>query len=87
MGYEGSGNHLYEKYGDIAAIRVFIVDVSKVHDTMNSWMYGWTGKSAGFVTPTGNVFMDSLADIYSFAGMIPAAQFVAQSPQYNPVIE
>jgi RHS repeat-associated protein len=82
MGAEGSGNHWYE---NIAPIRAFIVDVSKVHDTMNSWMYSWTGISTGYFVPTGNVFWDSMADVYSAAGMIPAAQFVGKSPQYNPV--
>jgi hypothetical protein len=82
MGAEGSGNHWYE---NIAPIRALIVDVSKVHDTMNSWMYSWTGISTGYFVPTGNVFWDSMADVYSAAGMIPAAQFVGKSPQYNPV--
>lgn len=49
---------------------------------MNSWMYN----SDGFYVATGNVFLDSLRDVYSAAGMLPAAEFTARGPQYNPVI-
>ena len=77
MGYEGSGNHIYEA---IKAARNFIVDVSKMHDTMNSWSYDWgTGMAMSF----GNVWADSLVDVYSFAGMLPAAKFIVDGPKYG----
>jgi hypothetical protein len=47
---------------------------------MNSWMYdGGTGR----LQPFGNVWLDSLADVYSFAGMPPAASFTLKGPQYG----
>ena len=78
MGMEGD----LHKYDSIGFMRAFIVDVSKVHDAMNSWMYN----GDGYYVATGNVLLDSLRDVYSFAGMLPAAAFTARSPQYNPVI-
>ncbi|MEK7207661.1 MAG: FG-GAP-like repeat-containing protein [Pseudomonadota bacterium] len=60
------------------ACRNLVVDVSKVHDTGNSFMY-----SGGYFAPTGNVILDSLADVYSFSTMLPAASFTLKGPQYG----
>jgi len=39
--------------------------------------------SGGYFAPTGKVILDSLADVYSFAGMLPAAAFTLKGPQYG----
>ncbi len=77
MGMEGSGDHWYE---NIPGVRNLIVDVSKVHDTMDSWRYSL---SNGNYIPFNNVWLDSAFDVYSFAGMLPAANFTLKGPQYG----
>lgn len=76
MNLEGT-NHWYE---NIPGVRNLIVDVSKVHDTMNSWRYSL---DSGQFMPFNNVVTDSLFDVYSFAGMLPAASFTLKGPQYG----
>ena len=74
MGAEGEWRGWYQ----FPAVRTFVVDVSKVHDAMDVWMY-----RGGYYAPTGNVFLDSLNDVYSVAGMLPAAAFTAAGPRHG----
>ena len=65
MAYEGSGKHIYENN---RIMRYFIIDVSKIHDWMNSWRYNANG-----LYMSRDVWSDTAFDIYSFLGMPVAA--------------
>ncbi len=65
MAHEGTGEHIYENN---RIVRYFIIDVSKIHDLMNSWRYN----TAGLYMSRG-VWSDTAFDVYNFFGMPVAA--------------
>jgi len=68
----------WRSWYDLPGARAFVTDVSKVHDAMNSWMY-----EGGYYKATGGIVWDTARDVYSFAGMLPAAAFTAAGPMYG----
>ena len=64
-----AGDHFYN---DMPVIRALVNKVSKVHDFLNSWGYN---KSSGLYKGFGNPILNDAFDVYSFAGMLPAAAF------------
>ena len=61
--------HIYE---DWTAVKHLVVDTSKLHDWMNSWNY-----SADGLYLSRGVVIDNAFQLYSFAGMAPAAAVTA----------
>ena len=88
MGQEGAGlfdanlnkaGHYYSENGYLGR---FINNVSKVHDLFNSVGYDW---STGAWVSRGEVY-DSLFQLYSFAGMVPAAAISGLANSNNPLL-
>lgn len=88
MGQEGAG--LFDKdwnpaghyYSENSYLGRFINNVSKVHDLFNSW--GYDGSTGAWIS-RGPVY-DSLFQLYSFAGMIPAAAISGLANANNPLL-
>jgi hypothetical protein len=89
MGREGAGlyvkdlnefGHYYNENGHLGR---FVNNVSKVHDLFNAVVgYDW---STGAWISRGPIY-DSLFQIYSFAGMIPAAAISGLGNSNNPLL-
>ena len=69
---EGSGKHWYDPGGplDSELVRNFIVDVSKIHDYMNSWNYH---PDTGLYIADRGLAFDAAFQVYNASGMLPAA--------------
>jgi len=82
MAPEGSAtnNYMLIPYNADSARGHFINQISKVHDFMNSWGY-----SSGCYAGHGVVF-DTIFDIYSMSGTIPAGAYTALAI-YGPYLQ
>ena len=82
MAREASGKHIYDPDGVLANryLARAVNHVSKIHDFFNSWNY-----SSGGLYMSRGVVLDSLFQIYSFAGMpvagaLTAAHYIGGNP-------
>ena len=68
---EGSGKYPYDhgEWFDFKLVREFVVDVSKIHDGMNSWNYNSDGL---YIGGRGPIFEGAFG-VYNVSGMLPAA--------------
>ena len=71
MAEQGSGDHWYDhgRWFDSEFVRHFVVDVSKIHDFMNSWNYNSDGL---YIGGRGLAF-NAAFQAYNVSGMLPAA--------------
>ena len=89
MGREGAGsydkvsNEFGHYYDENSYLGRFVNNVSKVHDYLNAVPgYDW---STGAWISRGPIY-DSLFQLYSFAGMIPAAAISGLGNSNNPLL-